>query len=78
MMSHSKYMEGANGIEHDNDDDDDRHPEQPSRISRIHAKLLESGCIQLMHQLEIRQMSRDEAILVHSEDHWNKVAAIAG
>ncbi|KAG8906932.1 Histone deacetylase hda1 [Tulasnella sp. 403] len=70
MMGHAEIPRGT---EHD---DDDTHPEQPQRIERIDRCLQEGGCREQMHLLAIRHMRKDEALLVHSEDHWDKVAAI--
>lgn len=60
----------------DDPDDDDDHPESPVRIVRIHARLEEAGSLALMRKIPIRNLRKDEALLVHSEDHWQKVAAI--
>ena len=76
MMGHAKYMDPNDMNDEDEDDAGDRHPEQPRRIQRIDQKLQDSGCLQLMSRLQIRPMLKHEALLVHSEDHWQKVAAI--
>ena len=51
------------------------HEEQPARITRIFEALQKSGCIELMIRLKIRPALKEEVILVHSEDHWNKIMA---
>ena len=51
----------------------DGHPEEPMRIKRIFARLAESGLIKRMKKLEFSQVSFDQVLLVHTEDHWNKV-----
>lgn len=52
------------------------HPEQPERISRIWKTLVAARCNQKMKWLPIRSVRKEEALLVHSEDHWDKVQAI--
>lgn len=52
------------------------HPEQPARIQQIWATLVREELNRRMKWLPIREVRKDEALLVHSEDHWNKVMAI--
>jgi histone deacetylase 6 len=52
------------------------HPEQPARIARIFDSLKTSGCLADMGQLNGRLVTKQEAMLVHSEEHWNKVEAL--
>lgn len=52
------------------------HPEQPERISRILAAIVAEHLHTRMKRIPIRPVKRDEALLVHSEDHWDKVMAI--
>jgi hypothetical protein len=52
------------------------HPEQPDRISRIFQAIKDANYITRMKQLAIRPVKRSEALLVHSEDHWDKVLDI--
>ncbi|KAF9450410.1 histone deacetylase complex protein [Macrolepiota fuliginosa MF-IS2] len=54
----------------------DPHPEQPQRIVQIWKTLISHQYNQRMLWLPIRQVSREEALLVHTEDHWDKVQAI--
>ncbi|KAF5354646.1 hypothetical protein D9756_005351 [Leucocoprinus leucothites] len=54
----------------------DPHPEQPSRIVWIWKTLVEKEYTKKMLWLPIRTVSREEALLVHTEDHWDKVQAI--
>lgn len=49
------------------------HPEEPMRIKRIFLRLSEMGLIKRMKQLAFKQVTMDQILLVHSEDHWNKV-----
>lgn len=56
--------------------DDDEHPEHPNRISRIYAALRQAGYLDMMKELPIRPCHRDEVMLVHSEDLWDRVLAI--
>lgn len=53
------------------------HPEAPARIIGIHDKLREAGCLNRMKMIPIRKVTKLEALLVHSEDHWDKVQMIA-
>jgi len=52
------------------------HPENPERIKRIHSALTAARHTEKMKRLPIRSVRKEEALLVHSEDHWEKVAAI--
>ncbi|KAG7440019.1 uncharacterized protein BT62DRAFT_1051767 [Guyanagaster necrorhizus] len=52
------------------------HPEQPARISHIWNTLIANKCNAKMKWLPIRPVHKQEALLVHSEDHWDKVHAI--
>lgn len=53
------------------------HPEQPERISSIFQAIKDAKYHLRMKQLPIRPVKRSEALLVHSEDHWEKVLDIA-
>lgn len=75
MMQHTEVRNPSDYEE--DDDDESHHPEQPRRIECIDKKLEEAGCLDLMARVAIRLLRKDEALLVHSEDHWQKVAAIA-
>lgn len=57
--------------------DDLDHPEQPARISGIYKKLRDGGCLKHMKMVPIRAVRKSEVLLVHSEDHWDKVQQIA-
>jgi histone deacetylase 6 len=52
------------------------HPEQPARIQKIWLKLVRNELNKRMKWIPIREVRRDDALLVHSEDHWNKVIAL--
>ncbi|KAG6832626.1 hypothetical protein H0H92_014462 [Tricholoma furcatifolium] len=52
------------------------HPETPQRISYIYNALTLRRHTHKMKLIPIRIVKRDEALLVHSEDHWDKVQAI--
>ncbi|KIM40068.1 hypothetical protein M413DRAFT_446225 [Hebeloma cylindrosporum] len=52
------------------------HPEQPARIQKIWLTLVRDELNKRMKWIPIREVRRDEALLVHSEDHWNKVIAL--
>ncbi|EJD05919.1 histone deacetylase clr3 [Fomitiporia mediterranea MF3/22] len=53
------------------------HPEQPARIAGIYMRLRNFGCLLRMKHIPIRPVRKMEAMLVHSEDHWEKVQMIA-
>ncbi|KAF8590865.1 histone deacetylase complex protein [Ramaria rubella] len=53
------------------------HPEQPARISKIYSALRTAMCFKRMRKIATRALEKHEAMLVHSEDHWDKVEAIA-
>ncbi|THV08047.1 histone deacetylase clr3 [Dendrothele bispora CBS 962.96] len=52
------------------------HNECPERISEIWKALVDAKCNTKMQWLPIRPVNKAEIMLVHSEDHWNKVEAI--
>ncbi|KAF8633266.1 hypothetical protein AX17_004442 [Amanita inopinata Kibby_2008] len=52
------------------------HPECPERIVNIYHTLVTEHYTPKMKWLPIRPVRREEALLVHSEDHWDKVLAI--
>ncbi|KAG5353769.1 hypothetical protein C0989_002552 [Termitomyces sp. Mn162] len=52
------------------------HPETPHRISSIYNALTVNHHIVKMKWIPIRPVKKEEALLVHSEDHWDKVQAI--
>lgn len=52
------------------------HPEDPERILRIMQAIQATGMDKQMRRLPIRQVRREEALLVHSESHWDKIIAI--
>lgn len=58
------------------DDEDSHHPERPRRISTIYSILKETLCLKNMQKIPTRSLEKFEAMLVHSEDHWEKVEAI--
>jgi len=52
------------------------HHECPERISEIWKHIVEAKCNTKMQWLPIRPVKKAEAMLVHGEDHWNKIEAI--
>jgi histone deacetylase 6 len=68
------YVYSSEMLTHYNLGDD--HPEQPKRIVRIWRTLVELQYTKKMLWLPIRPVTREEALLVHTEDHWDKVQAI--
>ena len=53
------------------------HPEQPARIKQIHRTLRDNGLLKVMRLIPVRPVRKNEVLLVHSEDHWEKVEAIS-
>lgn len=56
----------------------DDHPEDPVRIKRIFNRLRDAGLVARMKKLDFRQVSYEQVMLVHSEDHWAKVEGTQG
>lgn len=54
------------------------HPEDPERISRIYHALTVGRHTKKMKWLPVRPARKEEVLLIHSEDHWDKVQAIQG
>lgn len=59
-------------------DSGDGHPEEPMRIKRIFQRLKEAGLIARMKKLAFQQVSFEQVMLVHAEDHWAKVEGTQG
>jgi len=53
------------------------HPEEPQRISQIYNLLVHSNCIEQMKEILCREATQDEILLIHSQDLWEKVQALA-
>ena len=52
------------------------HPEVPQRIAQIVDILTINNVIPNMVRIPLRAVEKQEVLLVHSEDHWEKVEAI--
>ncbi|KAF5321404.1 hypothetical protein D9619_001742 [Psilocybe cf. subviscida] len=52
------------------------HPEQPARIQQIWQTIVHDQLTKKMKWIPIREVRKEEALLVHSEDLWDKVVAI--
>jgi hypothetical protein len=52
------------------------HPESPARIKMIYETLKQNGFLNKLGNIRVRPVEKHEAMLVHSEDHWDKVEAI--
>lgn len=52
------------------------HPEAPARLLGIHQKLRDAGYLTRMKLIPIRLARKSEVLMVHSEDHWEKVQMI--
>ncbi|TIA86270.1 hypothetical protein E3P99_03736 [Wallemia hederae] len=57
--------------------DEDDHPEQPARISRIHESLTNAKCLARMLRVTSRKVTRAEVTLVHSPEYWDRVNLLA-
>lgn len=53
------------------------HPEKPERILTIFQLMQSEGLVKRMVRLPVVPVRRNRAMLVHSEDHWDKVEQIA-
>ncbi|KAF8664383.1 hypothetical protein AX16_000754 [Volvariella volvacea WC 439] len=53
-----------------------QHPETPQRITRIMRTIVTAHYAEKMKWIPIRLVRKEEVLLVHSEDHWDKVQAI--
>lgn len=56
----------------------DGHPEEPMRIKRIFMRLKEAGLIARMKKLEFEEVTQEQAVQVHTEEHWDKVEGTRG
>jgi hypothetical protein len=54
-------------------EDDVPHPEKPERITVTFEKLWEHGLITRMKKLAVREVTKREILLIHSEELWDKV-----
>lgn len=83
VMARTGYIYDKNMLMHcqdgyiptrdDVEDNADGHPEEPMRIKRIFTRLRDAGLTQRMKQLPIKEVTAEQAALVHSADHWDKV-----
>jgi histone deacetylase 6 len=80
-MASTGYVYDTRMLDHwptiEPDEDDLPHPEQPARISMIYSALRTAMCFKKMRKISTRSLEKYEAMLIHSEDHWDKVDAIA-
>ncbi|CCJ31234.1 unnamed protein product [Pneumocystis jirovecii] len=69
----------------------DFHPEDPRRIYRIYKEIADAGLIEyykwtcsgsnkdeIMHRISARELTREEALLVHTENHWDTLLQTEG
>ncbi|KAK0473129.1 hypothetical protein EDD18DRAFT_1227323 [Armillaria luteobubalina] len=54
----------------------EEHFEQPARITRIWETITAAGCTLKMKRIPIRPAHKNEVLLVHSEEHWDRVQAL--
>jgi histone deacetylase 6 len=76
VFDHLMMLHCADGYQPTADevlDDAGGHPEEPMRIKRIFTRLADMGLIKRMMKLPFKQVTMDQALLVHTEDHWHKV-----
>ncbi|KAG4304709.1 hypothetical protein PORY_001762 [Pneumocystis oryctolagi] len=68
----------------------DFHPEDPRRIYRIYKEIADAGLVEyygwscfdanekeIMKRIPIRELTREEALLVHTENHWDTLLQTA-
>jgi acetoin utilization deacetylase AcuC-like enzyme len=63
---------------HGNIYEDEHHPEDPKRISAIYKTLLGSACVKKMVRIPAREATREEVLLVHAKEHWDKIISTIG
>ncbi|KAH9810357.1 hypothetical protein DFH28DRAFT_1034147 [Melampsora americana] len=68
-----KHWKPDCNFDHDDDDDDDEEPERPSRITRIMAQVTKAKLIPHLQHVQVRKVTKEEIMLVHSEGHWNRI-----
>jgi histone deacetylase 6 len=56
---------------------DPEHPERPVRIYKIFRKLQENSLLQHMKRIKIREVTKDEVMLVHDQGIWDGVERTA-
>jgi hypothetical protein len=86
MLAHRNLFDDKEKKEkHDMRDDDEpsdrekyQHPEAPARLQSIYQILEQNGLLARMKHLPIRTVRKDEVMLTHTEDLWEKVMAIEG
>lgn len=71
MMLHC--ADGYTPTADDKEDSGGGHPEEPMRIRRIFTRLAEHGLIKRMKKLPFKEVTYEQTMLVHSQDHWDKV-----
>lgn len=52
------------------------HVESPQRIERIYQALRKQGLISRMKKLKCRPATQEEVMLIHTEEHWDRVEDI--
>jgi histone deacetylase 6 len=82
MLAHRNlfdYPKKSNASEdEETQNTESNHPETPGRLTSIYQILLTAGLLQRMKRLPIRTVHKNEVMLVHTEDLWDKVEAIQG
>ncbi|CAH7689737.1 hypothetical protein BY996DRAFT_7125185 [Phakopsora pachyrhizi] len=69
-----KHWKPGTSFDYEKDqDDDDLEPERPSRIARVIAQVSKQNLIANLENIKIRQATKEEIMLVHSEGHWNRI-----
>lgn len=75
VYSHLMMLHTVPGVT--SSDEGDFHPEQPDRISRIFDYLKDHGCVAHMKRIQIREVKREEILLVHDAGMWEGVEKTA-
>jgi hypothetical protein len=76
MMLHC--VDGYEPTDEHVEDAGEGHPEEPMRIKRIYHRLREAGLLGRMKMLAFEQVSFEQVMLVHNEEHWFKVEGTQG
>ncbi|CAG8518115.1 1569_t:CDS:2 [Acaulospora colombiana] len=63
---------------HGNIHEEEHHPEDPSRIYSIQKTIIKAGCLERMIYIKAREVTAEEACLVHTPEHWDFVNRTSG
>lgn len=76
VYSHLMMLHTVPGVT-SSEEGGDFHPEQPDRISRIFDYIKDHGCVAHMKRIQIREVKREEILLVHDAGMWEGIEKTA-